>query len=389
MMIQQTAAELLNGERQQTLSFLKYKTMVIGFIVFGLLVALASASAIAAEPVDSGSKLTVHGFLSQAYANSNGGQIIGIPTTGTSRYRNVALQFRYDYSLQDAFLIQLNNNELGESPLTEEHSDLQLNWIFYQRQFLDGTMIKVGKFPTPIGIYNEVLHVGTVLPFYRLPYMFYGDGAFTSETIDGVGLYQKVSMGESWDLEADLYAGEWDFVQQQFGIIVSTRSKDILGAQLWLQTPMEGLRFGLGGNRSTDSNLLPPHGPDDKQTHKNWYVSLDGNFERFLFQAEYRKSVTVDQKYHSYYVLAGVKLYEKLGLNVQAEFAELTIPNFISNVKLSRDYAVGLRYAFRPDLVLKLEEHWLKTYVTDDPVVPLTSDPIDVDYYIISLSASF
>lgn len=387
-MIKQTESRLPKRERAFVSHVLRSRAVLAAMTVLSLLAGFASASS-AVDFETGDSRLAIHGFLSQAYGNSTGGQIIGIPTDGTSDYRNAALQFRYTYSSKDAFVLQLSHTRFGLSGLQNEIPDVQLNWVFYQKQLFDSTSLKIGKFPVPLGIYNETLHVGTVLPFYRAPFMIYGDGAFTSETINGVGLYHTFGLGRDWSIETDLYVGEWVYLQQIVGVISSTRSKDILGAQIWLQTPMEGLRFGVAGNRKTDQ-LPPPAAPGTEETVKSAHLSLDANFEQFLFQAEYRRDDKPMQHYHSYYGLAGIKLFEsKLGVNVMAEYAHLTIPGFVSDLKLSKDYAVGLRYAFRPDLVAKAEYHQMKTYVAEDPVIPLFLDPIDVKYYIISLAVSF
>jgi hypothetical protein len=380
----------LNAKGQWAAFFLKARKGGI-LIAFTLLILLGFRAAEASDLSSAESKLVIHGFLSQGYANSSGGQIIGIPQDGTFNYRNAALQFRYNYSLQDAFVVQFSNSELGESPLDDTHAEVQLNWVFYQRRLLDMTSIKVGKFPVPYGIYNEILHVGTVLPFYRPPFNYYGDGAFSSETINGVGIYNTFGIGRDWSVEADFYAGEWIFLQQIEGQITPTRSRNILGGQFWLQTPIEGLRLGLGGNRSTDTNLPFPHAPSDEESHTNLFASLDANMENFIFQTEYFRSKLIDQDFRCYYGLAGVKLFEgKLGVNVMAEFANLTIPGYVDNLKYSKDYAVGVRYSIQPNLVVKAEQHFQKTFGTEAPVHALIDPaPSDVKYYIVSLAVSF
>jgi hypothetical protein len=368
--------------------FLNKRAAFAALTAFGLLAAFTSPSA--AVDFEAGeSRLAIHGFLSQGYGNSSGGQIIGIPADGTFDYRNAALQFRYTFSSKDAFVLQLSHTRFGLSGLQSEMPDVQLNWVFYQKQLLESTSLKIGKFPVPLGIYNETLHVGTVLPFYRAPFMIYGDGAFTSETINGVGLYHTFGLGRDWSLETDLYVGEWVYLQQIVGVISSTRSKNIAGAQIWLQTPIEGLRFGISGKRRTDQ--LPPPAPSGtEETVASSHGSIDANLEHFLFQMEYRRDDQPSQHYHSYYGIAGIKLFEsKLGVNVMVEYARLTVPGFVSDLKLSKDHAIGLRYAFRPDLVAKAEYHQMKTYVAEAPVIPLFLDPIDVKYYIVSLAVSF
>ncbi|MCG3115823.1 MAG: hypothetical protein LLH30_09120 [Candidatus Manganitrophus sp. SA1] len=337
------------------------------------------------------SNLSIHGYLTQAYANSSGGQILGIPQDGTTDYRTAALMFRYKMTAKDTFVLQLNHERLGESPLVEDHT-VEMDWLYYQHQLRESVIIKIGKIPIPSGIYNEVMDVGTVLPFYRPPTQFYGEVAFSSETVDGVAVSHALPLG-AWELQTDVFAGEWDFIYVIDGVVTPVRSKSALGAQFWLQTPIEGLRLGLGGNHTVDHDV-PTVPPGHKQSQKDLHASLDADFEHFLFQAEYRKS---DSKYHDfqdYYALAGARL-GKFQFNVMAEIATLDLPTVVvpglnfMDIKLHRDYAVGVNYKFRPDLVLKVEGHQVKTLNTEEPIVPLFMDPIKVKYYIVSLSTSF
>ena len=388
--------------------WMKKEVIAVVFIVFGLLTALDSRSAVAAD-IDLGgeSKLVVHGYMSQAYANSAGGTMIGIPQDGTTDYRNAALQFRYEYSVKDAFVIQFSDERLGES-LVQEHGflgDIQLNWVFYERQLFQNTTAKVGKFPIPAGIYNEVLHVGTVHPFYRPPFGFYSDGSYTSETVDGAGLYQTFPLGSSWSLEADLFAGTSHMIQlgvdQNFNYTVfQTDANNMLGTQLWLYTPIDGLRIGASGLRSTNDKEPYPFPADLKMTHTDYRLSLDGRFDRFTLQAEYNRQKEGNYwTWWDYYVLGGVKLTRALSLNASAEWAKMDIhvgPQFdplfafdAKNIKMSTDYAVGLSYAFRPNLIAKAEYHQQKGYMQDAPVPNYFGDPLKAPYYIISLAVSF
>lgn len=348
--------------------------------------------AFAAEPAES--NLTIHGYLTQAYANSHGGQILGIPDDGTTDYRTAALQFRYKMNPQDTFVLQLSHERLGESPLQALKGDVKMDWIFYQHQLLESLYVKVGKIPIPAGIYNEILDVGTLLPFYRPATQFYGEVAFSAETVDGIDLYHSMQLGNGWELQTDVYAGEWDFVYVVNGVITPVRSKSGLGFQFWLQTPVEGVRVGLGGNRTTDHGV-PIVAPGEKQYQKDLHASLDADFERFLVQAEYRKSESRNHVFVDYYGLVGIKLIGNLTLNTMLEVANLDLPTTVvpgldfNDIKLHKDYTIGLNYKFRPDVVVKVEQHWLKTLNTEDPLVPLFMDPIKAQYYIVSLSTSF
>src|SRR4029078_364973 len=87
----------------------------IGSIIFGLVIFWGSI----AVAQDNDSSLSVHGFLTQAYASSNGNTLFGIPDDGTSDYRNAALQFRYKLTDHNSIVIQLSHERLGDSLLNQ------------------------------------------------------------------------------------------------------------------------------------------------------------------------------------------------------------------------------------------------------------------------------
>ena len=125
----------------------------------------ASPSCAAGKGGDSeASPLTIHAFLTQGFGKSDGFTIFGIPEEGTTDLRTLALQFRYDLSPQDVFVLQLNHERTGLDPVSEKRPDVALDWAFYERRLGSGRSIKVGRIPVPFGVYNEIRDVGTVLP---------------------------------------------------------------------------------------------------------------------------------------------------------------------------------------------------------------------------------
>src|SRR4028118_973750 len=96
---------------------------------------LLPCPALAQQVPDWVSRFSIHGYVSQAYAVSEDHQILGIPTEGTTDYRDLALQFRYEQDRKNTFVLQLRQERLGESP--RERDDLELDWAFYQRSVSD------------------------------------------------------------------------------------------------------------------------------------------------------------------------------------------------------------------------------------------------------------
>ncbi|HEX7239619.1 MAG TPA: hypothetical protein VF263_05110, partial [Longimicrobiaceae bacterium] len=139
-------------------------------------------------------KLQVHGYLTQGYAQSGELPILGISEGGTANYRTAALQFRYGITEKDNFVLQFSHRDMGTSLFTSDESSVMLDWAFYQRRFGNGS-VRVGRGPIPLGIYNEVRDVGTILPFYRAPSNFYYEGF---ETLDGASANYDFALGGGW-----------------------------------------------------------------------------------------------------------------------------------------------------------------------------------------------
>src|SRR5258705_425775 len=133
--------------------------------------------------------------------------------------------------------------------------------------------------------------------------------------------------------------------------------------------PLPGRRCGVAASRFSVRDGLLRVGTSD-----NWRTvlfSVDGSFTGWDVRAEYLAGrhpltlgdlafPTVDDR--TGYIEIGAALTPKLWLHVQWEFQNADFkrpaqPTVNANVHLDRNFAVALDYAFRKDLVLKLEGH--------------------------------
>ena len=382
------------------------------------------------------SKLEVHGFFSQAYATGTylGNRFVGpdgapppptydevtlgIPEGGTTNYRTLALQFRYQATPKDIVVVQLSSRALGESPIATLEDEVELDWAFYERRFGDSTSVKVGKVQIPFGIFNEVRDVGVILPFYRPAYVHYRDGAYTTETIDGVLLSHSFAEASDWGLDADVYYGGFDSVElDPFTLnALPQRAKDSYGIQLWLHTPVDGLGFIVGHQHREIS------GGDEGVTREvgsvtpfnEFYFSCDGDLGRFVVRYEGRRFrndrspapvfgaedflLTATSQYWQ----VGYSWSEKFRTFAQYEVSVVEIDSMVfarsPKQDTRRDLGLALNYLFSPNLVLKAEYHDVAG--EDLTLVPLvTQEGVLLDprlrslshgsYTILSLSASF
>lgn len=379
------------------------------------------------------SKLEVHGFLTQAYAtgsfvegrfpNPDGSpagptqneQSLGVPEDGTFDYRTMAIQFRYAISDNDVMIVQLSSRSLGDSPITAAEDDVELDWAFYERKLTDSTSLKVGRVQIPNGIFNEIRDVGTILPFFRPAFSVYQEGSFTTETVDGLNLSHTFAADSDWSVDADVYVGEWELAEIDLfsGDAFNAEAKDSYGTQLWLNTPVSGLRFGAAYQyREVFGGSL--RRPGEPTKYDDYLISIDGAFEKFVIRAEYRNFKTAPQavdvllapdfvvEVEPYYVQLGWHPNDRLRFYVQYEHTDIwqNASSFTRAHSLTfrEDMGIAFNYVFSPNVVLKAEYHEVEE--TDQAFVPVFTpggvllDPIFADldggdYTIISLSASF
>lgn len=334
-------------------------------------------------------KLEVHGFLTQAYGFADDAQVLGITEDGTADYRTAALQMRYRFTDDSSFVAQISHERLGESPLQEFREDVEIDWLFYEHRW-GTTSARAGKVPIPFGIWNEVRDVGTVLPFYRPPRGFYGEGAFTTETVDGLLLSRGFELGGDFSLDGDLYYGDRNSLELSELGVNEVHIDDTVGLQLWLSVPGGRLRFGAGAQRfEVTSSIVGA--PGEETLWKQAHASVEALFSRFSVRAEVQWSEAGTVKFRTTYLQVGVHLSSRLDLNLQAERSdlELTLPGLRADIDLDEDLVAGVAYWLRPYLVIKAEAHRNEGFLTEAPVPPIFGPPVEATYGILSLSTSF
>lgn len=359
------------------------------------------------------SGLSVHGYLNQAFAISSGHQIFGIPEEGTTDYRNLALQFRYDINESNNIVIQFSHDRQGLSPIMQLEEDVELDWAFFEYRFDENTSLKVGKIQLPFGIYNEYRDVGTLLPFYRLPFSPYGEGNYMSETVDGISISHLHSLGSDWNATIELYGGqwrwtEWLYADNPFGgfplqLIGQARIRNGLGLKLLFNTPMDGFNFGFGGQHAHVSEGIS-FGEQGWIGERNFFllnIFIDYSLQDYFFRSEFTKVYLsqIDFNVDAGYVQTGVNLFENLAMNFQYEFFKANeFPDLYNsapglhtvNFEYNNDLAVGLNYMFSTNLILKLEMHWNKGFLIEDkPINLISKKNYPSKFSIISVSTSF
>ncbi len=364
--------------------------------IWTALVALAFVAPAAARAQDIADKLQFHGSLTWGYGQSDGLPVFGIPKAGTTDYKALAIQFRYLLDDNNQFVTQLLNLSLGVSPLAATQPAIEPVWAYYQHKEGDWT-IKVGRDPLPRGIFNEVRRIGTLLPFFRVGADVYQE---TLEYVDGVVVSRRFDLGKGWGLEANAFGGGTDLTAEVPGAtgvgVIQYRLEKLYGGQLWINTPVKGLRAGAF---AAGTEL-------EGQKYITTLYSLDGNFDHFFVRGEYTAFDAKAPKSHydAWYGMGGIKLGDRFTLASQYmvtnRYIALPAPIPAVNLQLSTEVAEGVIYAPSANVALKLEVHRKTGYAFDANVptfIPPTHAPFvmgiapasKANYLIASVAISF
>ena len=333
-------------------------------------------------------RLSIHGYVSQAYAVSDDHQILGIPTGGTADYRDVALQFRYDADRRNIAIVQLRHARFGDSP--RQPDDVELDWAFYQHEFNDRLSVKAGRIPLPLGIFNEAGGPAGGSPFFRPSDEFY-ERHYSSKTVDGA--LASLSLGDSdgWSVDVDAYAGRWEVDYEESG---HSDARDAWGAQLWANTPWSGVRVGAGAYRC---EVYPPAGaPAD---YVMLHASAEADLDRWRLAAEFvRGNLSTDGRYRAWYAQAGYQLTRRLGVHARGAMARLNVESHGQGVEshggaveadLSKDFALAINISVNPYVLLKVEGHTNDGLLIEDRPFDVHASPSRTRYLIASITATF
>jgi hypothetical protein len=340
-------------------------------------------------------KFKFFGYINVAYGETDHHQYRGATPDGSFKFRSAALQARFEATSNTEVVLQLANESVGESPSNEFRDDLELDWLFFRHRFQNGTSVRLGRVPLPIGIYNEIKDVGTALPFFRPSDNFYGEGTWTSDSVDGVVISHNFGTESGWDFNLDFYYGEWERIESNGAgrIYAVADITDAIGVFTWVTTPWNGVRVGFGYNefKATGGAFLDPGVSDDEDTR---YFSFDGTWDPVTFRFETSRRNFTGGYWNPYYAELSVQVASKVKLNAVYDVGKLyyAIPFFATfDDKIEELWGVSVNYEIRPGMVAKLEQRWTTTLgqVEDVSINMFFDEPLDIELTLVSVAFSF
>ncbi len=379
------------------------------------------------QPTFGGAHFAVHGYVTQAAGVSRGGQTSGISAGGTADVRRAALLARFAPTLADRFVAQVAHRRVGASPAAAYHRAVKLDWLFYERALGDAARVRVGRLPIPWGIYNETRYVGTLLPFYQAPASTYREKEFSTEALDGALVTREFAAASAFPVEASAYAGEIRYLESSQlpvapelppGVTLAdaaaaaaasgmplpagrwtyatarARGRGV-GGNVWVTTPVPGLRVGGGGLRARLKGGLRPNGGLADATV--WFGSVDGSFDRVTARAEAMHADLGAVRVRGGYVQLGARVARAVTVNAQTDYSHFRVtflplpPTYTVrpfSFTQNRDHAASVVWSATRRVQVRVEGHLTRGYNAEE-ALDLTGAPRRGRHAILSLSSAF
>ena len=316
----------------------------------------------------------VHGFGGWATGRTDNdnryGLIAGKQTPMANYYFTLNLSAQLEQNV--SIFVQPS----GQTDLSGDQ--VVLDYAFAQWTLAKEFGLRMGKIKNPLGIYAEILNVGTLRPFYLIPQSTYFG---TSQSYSGVGLTGIIGLG-SLELSYDLFGGRQSYFPISFEMPVAVdpvtqrpiyltvpmtpEGRNLVSGRLLLQTPISG--FKIGGIIATmDLYYQMANGPKMRITNKRtvgYTGQAEYNTDRVQFRGEY--GFTNDKLIQVLRAFAEAAYRITPHWQVAAEYDVVKI-DFGEGLALSTDKdmlkhnaaGLALNYWVSPELVLKLNRYWV------------------------------
>lgn len=331
-----------------------------------LLLCLGAAAALTAPITaqETQQKPQINGFAAWSYGRTDGNEYL----LGTEDGEYDHLDFALTIFAQPSERLTVHGQVFWQ--LEGEERETELDFAFAEWRFSRAARFRIGKVRFPFGIYAEVFDVGTVRPFLFLPQGIYGPAGFVAEGYLGVGLTGEVGGGQGWEIAYDVYAGELQipfeepFLRPPEGSAEEEGEEtenvgDLLGGRLTVQSPVDGLSFGLSAFSGTEEEVEEGGGDrlsvvglhleylSDKWWWRTEYAWLEDTNNGLKTVSAYGE---LAYRMSPHWQLAGRYDWS----DSELEEADATVaPSLLEH----EDRAVALSYWFTGNLVLRLELH--------------------------------
>lgn len=346
-------------------------------------------------------RVEFHGFASQGFLASTDYNYLGSTKDGSFQFNEFGINasfapFERTRIMAQGFMFDLGN---------VNNNQAFLDYASLEYTFSDLVGIRGGRIRRPGGIYNHIQDVDLARTAVLLPQGIY-DARWRdfSTSIDGAMLFGTLPFGGAGSLGYEAFGGYMNPDDKggvarniQDGLppaplarFVGLESSLITGAQLWWNTPVDGLRFGASGGQVWDFEWniwldplvtgLPTAVTRRTQSDIPYvYLSAEYLWKGWTFQAEYYSiflnladsiggTEVSSDKYanDAWYVGASYRVNDWLELGTYYTEYYLDTADrrgharSVSSDAYQKDLALTTRFDITDWWLFKLEGHWIR-----------------------------
>jgi len=364
--------------------FLSVKTAVC----FSLLFLFLPLSAVG---LDLGSRVQVHGFLSQGYLESNGNNFLGDTLGGSFDFREVGINL--NARITDT--LRLGGQLLYRDFVDSSDGTIFADWLVADYHFQDFLGTRIGKIKMPMGLYNMERDTDFLRPLVFLPQSIYDETRRDSwQAHWGGELYGNLYFDGWGDLDYQLFAGKIDYTDDSPAtrataeiVLRNNRTNDqnlatdeltmennyVYGGALFFNPPVDGLRSSLTFLSLDDATWINSIAVSSLHIRAKIVASLEYSWKKFNITGEYSEmnriqkqfgNTTLDGWSRAWYLLLSYSPVAPLTFSLFYDdyyrLKDNDEPVGVRNpYPWRKDFAVAVRYDISENWTLKGEYHTL------------------------------
>lgn len=343
--------------------------------------------------------IEVHGFASTGYLQSQHNNYLSQSKDGSFEFTEFGINFNSEITDTIRIGMQIYSYDLGDVG----NNNVKLDWAFLDYQWKEYFGVKVGKFKTPFGLYNEIQDYDMLWVPVLLPQGVYNkyQREMMISTQGGL-IYGNLNLNSMGSLRYDLFTGTQEvdpdgsllkFINSTEVVFEKASFKDYFGSRLKWQTPLQGLiiagtlvdfKVDFDG-KFTAPPPAPPGTVIDATMDFSKFLYLIGSLEYtnndFIFSAEYSyrdieskvKTTTgteltdLSRIREAYYgqVSYRVNKWIEAGTYYSVIYQDKNDrngSNYLDGYGFyawQKDFAISLRFNITDFWIVKLEEHFI------------------------------
>jgi hypothetical protein len=243
-----------------------------------------------------------HGFASQGFLYSSDYNYLGESKQGSFKFTEAGLNASFNPLPRTRIAAQAFTYDVGEAG----NYDVILDYAQVEYTFNDYFGVRAGRIRRPQGIYNDIQDVDVARTFVLLPQGIY-DARWRDfyVSLDGGEFFGTIPLQQAGSVSYEIYGGMVNpsldggaalQIRDSLpasGHLDSINSAEEFGGQLWWNTPVDGLRFGVAGGIvpvfNFNSTIQIPGGsirPDNRTEAVFQQYSAEYLWNAWTFQTE-------------------------------------------------------------------------------------------------------